>query len=72
MLVWLRLSYTADCKPAALSAVADNGTRTSEVQGVRVDAIVGSRGPVEAVRPAIVERTAAVVAGVNAVPRTCR
>ena len=70
----LRLSYTADCRPGALNAVAvvdDTGARTIEVQVVRVDTTVGSRGPVVAVRPANDERTEVVGAGVNAVPRTC-
>ena len=62
----LRLSYTTDRVSVVLIVVVDIGVTTIEIQVVGVVTIVGSRRPVVAVRPTIVERAIVVVAGVDA------
>ena len=69
----LGLSNAADCKPVALIVgVGSSGARTIEVRVVRGVSTVGSRRPVVAVRPAIVEGAPVVVAGIDTVERASR
>ena len=64
----LLLSHATDRVPVELTGAVDTGA-TTEDQGVGVATTVGSRRPVEAARPAIVELTIAVAAGVDAEER---